>query len=359
MIRKAMTTMALGAFAVLLGFASQPQGKSQDVWKPLQFFIGKWEGSGEGKPGVSRGTQEFSFVLGGHFLQVKNEAVFEPQGDNPKGERHEDWGFFSYDQLRKTFVFLSETLENLPPGSQARLTYRILDDDNFEQTFDFAAPGREMECYSKGVMTRAGSRRPAAKAQEKSPRLSPPCNIHLSLNVRSPFVPDGRASLAEFSLDVLFASVTFEFDASADPLLGRCQVNAAKGKGKISRLVLNEVQRGDERLPASFLSVRPSEFPAGLGIESEPMNEDEAAAKSGTAPEKVRLAFWTEFGRTPVRWGSKFGTASLPDLKVVFEVPFRDLLEGKGCSITLPYQGIYPEDSGAWQIEIRPGPKKK
>ncbi len=385
MISKTMTVIALTAVAMLLGLASQPQEKPQDVWKPLQFFIGKWEGSGEGKPGVSRGTQEFSFVLGGYFLQVKNEAVFEPQEKNPKGERHEDWGFFSYDRLRKafvfrqfhvegffnqyvcagpsrdgkTFVFLSETLENLPPGSQARLTYRILDDDNFEQTFDLAAPGREMEGYSKGVMTRAGSRRPTAKAQKKSPRLSPPYNIHLSLNVRSPFVPDGRTSLAELALEVIFASVTFEFDASADPLLGRCQVNTAKGKGKISRLVLNEVQRGDERLSASFLSVRPSEFPASLGIESEPMDEDEAAAGSGTAPEKVRLAFWTEFGRTPVRWGSKFGTANLPDLKVVFEVPFRDLLGGKECSITLPYQGIYPEDNGAWQIEIRSAPKKK
>ena len=211
-----------------------------------------------------------------------------------------------------------------------------------------------MECYSKGVMTRAGSRRPTAKAQKMSPRLSPPYNIHLSLNVRSPFVPDGRTSLAELALEVIFASVTFEFDASADPLLGRCQVNTAKGKGKISRLVLNEVQRGDERLSASFLSVRPSEFPASLGIESEPMDEEEAAAGSGTAPEKVRLAFWTEFGRTPVRWGSKFGTASLPDLKVVFEVPFRDLLQGKGCLITLPYQGSYPEDSGTWRIEVRP-----
>jgi hypothetical protein len=385
MIKRRVAMILLAAPLVFIGPAASSQEKSPDVWKPFQFFIGKWEGSGKGKPGVSRGTQEFAFVLGGHFLQVRNEAVFEPQEKNPKGERHEDWGFFSYDQLRKafvfrqfhvegfvnqyvcagpsrdgrTFVFLSEALENLPPGFKANLTFRILDGDRFEQTFDLAPPGREMECYSKGIMTRVGSRRPTAKAQKKSARLSPPYDIHLSLNVRSPFVPDGRMSLAELALEVIFPSVTFEFDPNEDPLLGRCQVNTAKGKAKISRLVLNEVQRGGERLPASFLSVRPSEFPAGLGIESEPMDEDEAAAKSGTAPEKVRLAFWTEFGRTPVRWGSKFGTADLPEPKVVFEVPFRDLLGGKGCLITLPYQGIYPEDSGTWQIEIRPGPKKK
>jgi hypothetical protein len=391
MNRKTIAAIALAALMVSVGPAAPSQEKPRDVWKPFQFFTGKWEGSGEGKPGVSRGTQEFSFVLGGHFLQVRNVSVLEPRGKNPKGEKHEDWGFFSYDSLRKayvfrqfhvegffnqyvcagpsrdgkTFVFLSETLENLPPGFQARLTYRILDQDSFEQTFDLAAPGQKMECYLKGVMVRPGSRpRPPAKEEkkkeEKKPvQASPPCDVHVSLNASSPFVPDGRMSLAEISFEATFQSVTFEFDPAEDPLLGRCQVNAAKGKTKFSRLFLNEAQRGDERLPVSFLSVRPSEFPAGLGIESEPTGEDEAAAKSGTAPEKVRLAFWTELGRTPVKWGSKFGTDNLPDLKVVFEVPFRDLIRGKGCSITLPYQGRYPEDSGTWQIEIRPGAKKK
>lgn len=385
MIRRILVVILFAAPAVFLGPATQSQERPQDIWKPFQFFVGKWEGSGEGKPGVSRGKQEFAFVLGGHYLQVKNETVFEPQEKNPKGERHEDWGFFSYDQLRKafvfrqfhvegfvnqyvcagpsgdgkTFVFLSEAIENLPPGFKTSLTYRILNDDSFEQTFDLASPGQEMECYSKGVMSRVGSRRPAAKERKKSVQISPPYDVHISLNVSSPFVPDGRTSLAELSLEIVFPSVTFEFDPDEDPLLGRCQVNSARGIGKISRLVLNEVQRGDERLPASFLSARPKEFPASLGIESEPMAEDEAAAKSGTPPEKVRLAFWTEFGQTPVKWGSKFGTANMSDLKVVFEVPFRDLLRGKSCSISLPYQGNFPEDRGTWQIEIRPGPKKK
>jgi hypothetical protein len=62
----------------------------------------------------------------------------------------------------KTFIFLSEAIENIPPGFKARLTYRILDDSRSEQTFDLAPPGQEMSCYSKGVMTRKGSTRPAA-----------------------------------------------------------------------------------------------------------------------------------------------------------------------------------------------------
>jgi len=66
-------------------------------------------------------------------------------------------------------------------------------------------------------------------------------------------------------------------------------------------LALNDVQKGEERLSPRFLSTRPREFSAGLAIESEPMAEDEAAARSGTAPKKVRLSFWTEWGTTPIR----------------------------------------------------------
>ena len=134
-------------------------------------------------------NQEFEFVLGGKYLLVKNESRFEPQEKNAKGEVHQDWGFFSFDQMRKkyvlrqfhvegfvnqyvcdgpgedgkTFVFISEAMENIPPGWKARLTYRILSENEFEQTFDLAAAGKEMECYSKGVMKRKGATpRPAA-----------------------------------------------------------------------------------------------------------------------------------------------------------------------------------------------------
>jgi hypothetical protein len=161
------------------------------------------------------------------------------------------------------------------------------------------------------------------------------------------------------SFKVVFPSVTFEFDPDENPLLGRCQVNSGKGKGAFSRLVLNDAQKGEERLSPRFLSARPLEFSADLAIESEPMAEDEAAVHSRTAPEKVRLSFWTEWERMPIRWGSELGSASLPDLKIFFEVAFRDLIQGKRFSVTLPYEGSYPEDKGTWKIEVRPAPKKK
>jgi hypothetical protein len=89
------------------------------------------------------------------------------------------------------------------------------------------------------------------------------------------------------------------------------------------------------------------------------MAEDEASTRSGTAPGKVRLSFWTEWEAMPIRWGSEFGSASLPDFKVVFEVPFRKLLQGKPYAITFPYEGRYPEDKGIWNIEVRSVPQKK
>ncbi len=49
---------------------------------------------------------------------------------------------------------MSEAIENIPAGVKARLTYKVLDADTFEQTFDLARPGQEFTCYSRGIMKR-------------------------------------------------------------------------------------------------------------------------------------------------------------------------------------------------------------
>lgn len=172
---------AMFVFPILIFSQTQSaQPKEPDVWAPFKYFVGKWQGQGEGKNGVSKGKQEYQFVLRGKFLQVKNEARFDPQEKNPKGELHEDMGLFSYDQARKfyvfrqfhvegfvnqyickkildegkTFIFVSEQLENLPPGFKARLTYKILNPNEFQMTFDLAAPGKDFDCYSTGFLKR-------------------------------------------------------------------------------------------------------------------------------------------------------------------------------------------------------------
>ena len=149
------------------------ESTKQDVWEPLKFFVGKWEGEGDGRPGVSKAEREYQFVLQDKFLEVRNKSVYEPQESNPKGEVHEDWGFFSYDANRKkfvlrqffvegyvnqyvldslssdgkTFIFVTESIENILSGWRARETYRILNENEFTEIFELAAPDKDFEVY--------------------------------------------------------------------------------------------------------------------------------------------------------------------------------------------------------------------
>jgi hypothetical protein len=151
-----------------------------DVWQPFKFFLGTWKGTGKGQPGASQLEREYKFVLGGKFLNVTHKSIYQPQEKNPKGETHEDWGFFSYDRSRKihvlrqfhvegfvtqyrsetiapdgkTLVFISESLEDLPAGWRARETYRILNTDEFIEVFELAAPGKEFAVYSENHFRR-------------------------------------------------------------------------------------------------------------------------------------------------------------------------------------------------------------
>jgi hypothetical protein len=176
----AALSLILPARAFVQANAPAPQ-KEVDVWVPFGYFVGSWQGQGEGRNGVSKGKLSFQPILRGKFLQTKNETRFDPQEKNPKGELHEDLGVFSYDQARacyvyrqfhvegfvnqyickkilddgKTFIFVSERLENLPPEFKARLTYKILNPNEFQMTFDLAMPGADYQCASSGVMKRA------------------------------------------------------------------------------------------------------------------------------------------------------------------------------------------------------------
>lgn len=185
---KRVTVFSSGALLLLLSgllgpvaFSQQPPAAAPaDVWAPFRVFVGTWKGGGEGTPGTGTGVQTFAFILRGTYLQVQNKTTIAPSTQNPKGEVHEDMGVFSYDKARKAFilrqfhvegfvnqyvlenppaegqpfVFVSESIENIPAGFKARLTYKFIDADTYEQTFDLAPPGQEFTCYSKGVMRR-------------------------------------------------------------------------------------------------------------------------------------------------------------------------------------------------------------
>ena len=152
--------------------------KQDSLWMPFQHFIGRWEGTSEGQPGKGRYERSYQFILNKRFIEVKNKSVYPPSKENPKGEIHEDIGYISYDKARKTFVlrqfhmegfvnqykiesvspdrktivFLSESMENIPSGWRAKETYHFMVEGEFAESFEMASPGKDFEMYSKATL---------------------------------------------------------------------------------------------------------------------------------------------------------------------------------------------------------------
>jgi hypothetical protein len=177
-MKKQLTSLvAISFFSCLLTFAEVAD--RQSPWDPLKFFIGSWEGTAQGESGTGSSIRTYQFVLGDKFIEIKNTTSYSPQEKNPDGETHEDIGFISFDKFRKifvlrqlhvesfvtqykaeispdprTFVFVSESIENIPPGWRARETYRITNDNEFIETFELAAPNKDFAAYSTTIYKR-------------------------------------------------------------------------------------------------------------------------------------------------------------------------------------------------------------
>jgi len=173
--------------AVFLLLVSMPQEPSHDPvdWKQLATFVGSWEGIETGRVGDGVGSRTCQLVLGDNYLFCDNTSTFAPQEKNPNGEVHQDWTLFSYDQLRSRFVarqfnietfvnyfvmdveasdanrlvFVSESSENAPEGTRARLTYSFPGTDRFEEVFELAWPGEDFEVYGTNHWRRARAKR--------------------------------------------------------------------------------------------------------------------------------------------------------------------------------------------------------
>lgn len=154
----------------------------------LTFFVGRWEGTSEGQPGKGTVKREYVHALRSKIIQASNRSEYPPQTANPKGEVHEDTGIYSFDSSAKvvrfrqyhvegfvvhyvleppakpgTFVFTSESLENIPQGYRSRETHVVLGPDAFEEVFELADPGKDFVVYSRARLTRV--RQPGAPAR--------------------------------------------------------------------------------------------------------------------------------------------------------------------------------------------------
>ena len=154
--------------------------KQDSVWLPFKHFIGTWTGTGEGVDGSGTYERNYRFVLNKKYIELKNKTVYSPTKENPNGYIHEDFGYFSYDKTRKTFVFrqfhgegfvsqyiiesispdgktivfVSEAIENIPKGWRARETYTVNDGKELTEVFDLAEPNKDFELYTKASFKR-------------------------------------------------------------------------------------------------------------------------------------------------------------------------------------------------------------
>src|SRR5436190_24114264 len=64
-----------------------------------------------GEPGSGKVQREYSFILNDRFIHIVNRSLYPPQAKNPKGEKHEDIGFFNYDKFTKKFVLRQFRIE--------------------------------------------------------------------------------------------------------------------------------------------------------------------------------------------------------------------------------------------------------
>jgi hypothetical protein len=168
------------SFVLLLSVATtHAQTAPTDNLAAVAPLIGKWVGTSEGQPGRGTVEREYQRAIGDRFIRVRNHSTYPPQEKNPKGEIHEDEGFFSFDRARKLIVlrqfhgegfvntylqqaganagtvsFTTEAIENIPAGFRARETYTLHGPDEFEEVFELAEPGKAFEVYSRSRFTR-------------------------------------------------------------------------------------------------------------------------------------------------------------------------------------------------------------
>ena len=154
--------------------------KRDSLWLVLKPFVGEWKGEGEAEPGKGKYERSYQFILNKRFIEIRNNSTYEPTTQNPNGEVHEAIGYFSYASSRKTFVlrqfhiegfvnqfkiesisqdkkiivFISESIENIPPGYRAKETYRIICDNEIEETFEIAEPNKDFTVYSEVNLVR-------------------------------------------------------------------------------------------------------------------------------------------------------------------------------------------------------------
>jgi hypothetical protein len=146
----------------------------QDMWKPFEFLIGDWVGSGTGKPGEGVGEFSLAYELDKKILVRKNRNVIAGKADEKPSVTHEDL-MIIYPQPGKA-SFRADYFDNeghiihyavtvaehkavfesdeAAPGPKFRLRYELKPDGLLGLEFAIAAPGKGFQPYVTGTMKR-------------------------------------------------------------------------------------------------------------------------------------------------------------------------------------------------------------
>lgn len=164
--------------ATVRGDEKHDAAAQKRAWQRLEELAGTWHGDGKGTPGASKVSRTYELILQGKFVLARNTSRFEPAGEKDKGEVHQDLGVYSFDRARQavvlrefhsegfvnqyvlesinadatTLTFVTEAVENGPPGFAARVTLIIDGEASLREEFELKFPGADFEtCVSTSL----------------------------------------------------------------------------------------------------------------------------------------------------------------------------------------------------------------
>ena len=148
--------------------------EESEAWKPFQYLIGDWVGTGSGKPGEGTGEFSLHYDLNKKILVRKNANHLAPKPGDAATVNHEDLmviyphpgqGNFRADYFdseghvihysvtcaeNKTVFESDET----GGGPKFRLTYEMKSKDLLTIDFAVAPPGKSFQTYISGTAKR-------------------------------------------------------------------------------------------------------------------------------------------------------------------------------------------------------------
>jgi hypothetical protein len=144
------------------------------IWKPFQFMMGDWVGSGSGKPGQGKGEFSLNFDLDHKILIRRNRNQLAPKPGEQAGSIHEDLMIIYPASQEHTFradyfdneghvihysVSVADSKatfqsDEVGGGPKFRLNYELKSGGELAIEFAIAPPGKPFQTYVAGTVTR-------------------------------------------------------------------------------------------------------------------------------------------------------------------------------------------------------------